>query len=73
MLEVIIPNPPIFKIDVIQCPECYLIQAGKVEYTEPFPSYFRKRHTRGYLITESEWNVIIDNVHNNFQSKGSNR
>lgn len=43
----------------IECPECGSIEIAVEDYTtEPFPTYLHRCNKCGYVIMESEWNVI---------------
>ena len=43
----------------IECPECGSIEIAVEDYTTaPFPTYLHSCNKCGYVIMESEWNVI---------------
>nr|DAV31840.1 MAG TPA: ASCH domain protein [Caudoviricetes sp.] len=43
----------------IECPECGSIEIAVEDYTtEPFPTFLHSCNNCGYVIMESEWNVI---------------
>jgi len=46
--------------ELIECPECLTIQAAQVVVYDQigFPAYVHKCINCGYMITESEWQVV---------------
>lgn len=46
----------IIDIDIIQCPECNLIQAAPVTASYPWATYIKECDKCTYIIMESEWN-----------------
>jgi len=44
--------------ETIRCPECGCVQMAEVEHTEPWYSYVHHCEKCGYIITESEWEIV---------------
>lgn len=44
----------------IQCPECLTIQQATVIESVPFNTYIHYCENCKYVITESDWNEIIE-------------
>lgn len=42
----------------IRCPECGTVQEATVEHTVPFYSYVHHCEKCGFIIMESEWEVV---------------
>lgn len=42
----------------IQCPECDKIQLAEVKESHPFTIYIHDCESCGYVITESDWNIV---------------
>lgn len=46
--------------EMIRCPECGQVQHAEIGNTLPFPTYIHECEEEecGYLIMESEWEVV---------------
>lgn len=54
----------------IECPECGSIEIAVEDYTtEPFPTFLHSCNKCGYVIMESEWNVINSKLTNNVHKR----
>lgn len=49
-------------IETIKCPNCGSIENAQVEHTQPFYNYTHQCSKCGYIITESEWEKIREQI-----------
>ncbi len=45
-------------VDIIVCPECNTEQRARVAHTVPFYTYLHTCENCGYVIMESDWDVV---------------
>mgnify|MGYP003658060963 CR=1 FL=1 len=43
---------------IIKCPKCDTVQDAKVQHTTPFYTYIHTCKKCGYVIMESEFNIV---------------